>query len=480
MDLYKIINQLTVQEFDELYKTFADSKADKSATFLKIIRQNSTSPEKEFLQHFDVSASAFYVLKSRLNQKVEEFLMNRLGDKNLDVISRVIKANEKVFENSRQMSIGALNKLEKELIRLDFPSGLMIVYKLLQNLHCFDADESQYYHAQYKKQVAFTLAIDNANDLLMQFFKLFDSYLLSRKEEEFQQILRLMEKIENLCNLYDSHRLLIYRSIIHLYGIIFLNITNEARCELESAENLFDKTFNTLNLYPEEPIYQHLHLMFNFLRYSYFEKHQLDKAQMYFEILDFKIEELITGFHLNAQLALFLFSKIRYHQRNHTQGKLQQDVEHYLSNINIDIYRPANYIFYQMFLAETYFVNKQYQRANKVLFGLRNTMSFRKYQHVDLEIKFLLAIGYVMTKEWELADQLMKTIQRQLRSEEDTKYEHCRTLNKILTVAAGNRSSTRRKNLEKLVPLWKQQNVGRYAMLKEIDIETVFLKELDE
>lgn len=479
MELYTIVNQLTDKEFDELYKTFEDSKADKSAAFLKIIRKNPVNPEKEFLQQFDISASAFYVLKSRLNQKVEEFLMNRLGDKNLDVISRVIKANEKVFENSRQMSVGALNKLEKELIRLDFPSGLMIVYKLLQNLHCFDAEQSQYYHSQYKKQVAYTLAIDNANDIVMQFFKLFDSYCLSRKEEEFQQILRLMEKIDNLCHLYDSHRLLIYRSIVHLYAIIFLDITDEPRCELESAENLFEVSINTLNLYPEEPIYQHLHILFNFLRFSYYERKHLDKSQIYFEILDYKIEEMITGFHLNAQLGLFLFSKIRYHQRNNTLGKLLQDVENYLSNFSVDTYRPTNYIFYQMFLAETYFVNKQYQRSNKILFGLRNTLSFRKYQHVDLEIKFLLAIGYIMTKEWELADQLMKTIQRQLRNEEDARYEHCKTLNKILTVASGNRSTTRKKNLEKLVPLWKEQNVGRYAMLSEIDIASVFLKELD-
>ena len=49
MDLYKIISQLTEEEFTEIYTTFTANKADKSASFLKIIRENPESPDKEFL-----------------------------------------------------------------------------------------------------------------------------------------------------------------------------------------------------------------------------------------------------------------------------------------------------------------------------------------------------------------------------------------------------------------------------------------------
>lgn len=479
MELYNIVRQLTEPEFEELLRSFEDARADKSAAFLKTIRKTQHEPEKEFLKQYDISASAFYVLKSRLNQKVEEFLVTHLGDKNLDVISRVFKANEKVFENSRQMSIGALNQLEKELLRLDFPYGLMTVYKLLQNLHIFDTDKSNYYQSEYKKQVAYTLAIDNAQDCVMQFFKSFDNYLLSRKEEDFQQILRLIEKIDNLCNLYDSHRLFLFKSIVHLFGLIFLDITNEPRCEMESPGALLEKAVGTLNLYPDEVSYQNLHLLFNFLLYGYWDKQGSDKAMIYYEILDYKIEEMLTRYYLNAQMLPFLFSKIRYHVRTKTEAKLQQEAEKYLSNIHLDTYRPAHYIYYQLFLAKTAFVNGQYAKSNKILYALRNAMSFRRYPHVDLEIKFLMTIGYIMTNEWKLAEQFLKTIQRQLRNEEDTHYDHCRILNKILTVAAGNRSNTRRRNLEKYVPEWNKLNKGRFAMLTEVDMHKVFLVEFD-
>lgn len=142
MDLYKIISQLTEEEFTEIYNTFTANKADKSAAFLKIIRENPISPDKDFLEAFDISPSAFYVLKSRLNQKIETYLLNRLGDKNLHVMRKVLNVNDLVFNNPREISVAALRKLEKELVKFDFPFGLMIVYKELQNLHAFDENHT--------------------------------------------------------------------------------------------------------------------------------------------------------------------------------------------------------------------------------------------------------------------------------------------------------------------------------------------------
>ncbi|MEL6191490.1 MAG: hypothetical protein AAFR66_05550 [Bacteroidota bacterium] len=129
MDLYKIISQLTEEEFNEIHATFTANKAEKSAAFLRIIRENPISPDKEFLNQFDITPSAFYVLKSRLNQKIETFLLNRVGDPNLHVMRRVLNVNDLVFNNPREISIAALRKLEKELIIFEFPNWMMIVSK---------------------------------------------------------------------------------------------------------------------------------------------------------------------------------------------------------------------------------------------------------------------------------------------------------------------------------------------------------------
>ena len=292
MDLYKIINQLTEEEFQEIYTTFTANKADKSAAFLKIIRDHPESPDKQFLDEFDISPSAFYVLKSRLNQKVEAFLLNRVGDSDLHVMRRVLNVNDLVFNNPREISVAALRKLEKELVKFDFPFGLMIVYKELQNLHAFDENHT-YYKSRYNQQVAYAVAMDKAVDLVVQFFRAFDSFYLARKDKDHAEMIRTMEKIDNLNNLYDSHRLYMFKTVIHIFAKLFVEIPPTIRCEVENLETMFDKAFEILEEYKDDAFYLNINILFNFLRFTYYEQNgTLDKSKIYFEILDYKIEEL--------------------------------------------------------------------------------------------------------------------------------------------------------------------------------------------
>ena len=88
VDLYKIVSQLTDDEYSEIHNGFIANKAERSASFLETIRENPEAPDKEFLDKTDINPSAFYVLKSRLGTRVETHLLNRLGDPNLQLISR--------------------------------------------------------------------------------------------------------------------------------------------------------------------------------------------------------------------------------------------------------------------------------------------------------------------------------------------------------------------------------------------------------
>ncbi|MEM7370962.1 MAG: hypothetical protein AAF587_20275 [Bacteroidota bacterium] len=477
MDLYKIISQLTDEEFTEIYTTFTSNKADKSAAFLKIIRENPESPDKEFLQKFDISPSAFYVLKSRLNQKIETFLLNRVGDSNLHVMRRVLNVNDLVFNNPREISVAALRKLEKELLKFDFPYGLMIVYKELQNLHAFD-DNHTYYKSRYNQQVAYAVAMDKAVDLVVQFFRSFDSFFLSRKEKDFNDMIRQMEKIDNLNNLYDSHRLYIFKAIIHIYAKLFIEIPNTIRCEVEDVEGMFEKSFEILGEYKDDAFYLNINILFNFLRFVYYDNNNIrDKSKIYFEILDFKIEELMTRYHFNANTSLFLHRKLRYHIRTNTIEQLIKDVDTYISQIEIEPYRLVFFVNFHQFMAYSHFVGKNYKKAARILYNLRNEVNLRKHTHMDLDIKFFLALTYVVMEDFDLANQLILSLQRQLRKPTMARYEHAKVLLKILSVALGGKPRTKIKNLQINIEKWKEQNQGKYALLTELDLEKLFIRE---
>ncbi|MEO0898994.1 MAG: hypothetical protein AAFY71_21460 [Bacteroidota bacterium] len=478
MDLYKIISQLTDEEFQEIYNTFTANKADKSAAFLMIIRENPINPDKEFLEKFDITPSAFYVLKSRLNQKIETFLLNRLGDPNLHIMRRVLNVNDLVFNNPREISVAALRRLEKELLKFDFPFGLMIIYKELQNLHSFD-DNHQLYKSKYNEQVAYALAMDKAVDLVVSFFKSFDEYYLARKDKDLADMVRTMEKIDNLNNMYESHRLYIFKCIIHLFAKLFIDIPETIRCEVEEPEQMFERSFEILGEYKDDTFYLNINILFNFLRFVYYENNQIrDKAKIYFEILDYKIEEMLTRYHFNANTSLFLFYKLRYHIRTNTVEQLVRDVDNYIEQIEVEPYRPSFYINYNRFLAHTYFASKQYRKASRVLYNLRNEVNLRRFTHIELEIKFFLALIYVVMQDFDLANQLILSLQRQLRKDSMSRYEaNGKPLLKVLSTALGGKPNTRERNLRKYIDQFNEGNVGKYAFLTELDLEAIFLRE---
>lgn len=477
MDLYKIISQLTGEEFEDIHATFMANKADKSAAFLKIIRENPISPDKDFLNEFDISASAFYVLKSRLNQKIEGYLLNRVGDPNLHVIHKVLNVNDLIFNNPREISVAALRKLEKELVKFDFPYGLMIVYKELQNLHAFDENHT-FYKSRYNQQVAHAVAMDKASDLVVQFFRSFDSYFLSRKDREHNDMVRIMEKLDNLNNLYESHRLYIFKCVVHIFARLFIDIPESIRCDVEEVEVMFEKCFEILGEYKEDGQYQNLNILFNFLRFTHYEQKRIrDKSRIYFEILDYKIEELLTRYHLNANTSLFLEAKLRYHIRTNTVEQLVKDVETYLTDIEVEPYRITFYMNYNMFLAHTYFAVGNYRQAGRILYKLRNEIQFRKFVHADMETKFFLAICYVMQEDFDLANALILSLQRQLRKPTMERYHYAKYLLKILSVALGGKPRTREKNLRINIAKFREGNTGRYALLQDLNLERLFLKE---
>ncbi|MDP5172171.1 MAG: hypothetical protein NWR72_18150 [Bacteroidia bacterium] len=476
MDLYKIVSQLAEDEFDEVYTGLTQNKADKSARFLKLIREDPVAPDKQFLAQEDITPAAFYVLKSRLNQKIEAYLLNRVGDPNLAVMQRVLNVNDLVFNNPREIAVAALRRLERELLKFDFPYGLMIVYKELQNLHAFD-ENHVFYKSRYNQQVAYAVAMDKAVDLVVQFFRAFDDYQLKRREIDHTNMIRIMEKVDNINNLYDSHRLYIFKAIVHIFAKLFIVIPDSIRCELEPIETMFENAIGYLDEYNDDPFYQNINILFNFLRYTYHEQAgNIDKAKIFFETLDYKVEELLTQYHFNANTSLFLFSKLQNHIRNKTLPALLNDVDKYIGFYEIEPYRMSFYVNYNTFLSYAYFLNGDFRRAARVLYNLRNDVNLRKYLHAEVETKFFLALSYVMMEDFDLANQLILSLQRSLRKPSWAKWEHGRILLRILSVALGGKPRTRAKNLKVNIDKWNEENVGPYAFLEMLNLEKLFLE----
>mgnify|MGYP006178188685 FL=1 len=137
--LKNIIKQLSDQDYEAIYEQLLECSADKSAYLLKSMREKQQSDNK-IMEELGVNTNAYYTLRSRLNQKIEEYLLQQMENPRTDILKKVANINEIIFTKKKAIAIATLKKLEKELLDYDLSNELTIVYKSLKKLHINSAD----------------------------------------------------------------------------------------------------------------------------------------------------------------------------------------------------------------------------------------------------------------------------------------------------------------------------------------------------
>ena len=234
----KIIKSLAEEDFMMLLGSVAANNADKSSTLLKYAREENFL-DKECIQNLNIKANAFYTLKSRLNQKIESFLISKIEAPKMDLIQKVSYTSYLGMSVDKDIATVMLKKFEKELIDYDLPHELTRIYQSLKKLHISQPDQYYGYSQLYNKYVAYHLNLDKAEDLIGSYFNVFANYQLSRGDGELLQLEIMKNELSTLCSLYDSHRLFIYNSIVRVFHILFVPKSQDPKAEtLEDAQDI--------------------------------------------------------------------------------------------------------------------------------------------------------------------------------------------------------------------------------------------------
>src|SRR6187399_1024870 len=235
--LKNIIKQLSEKDFKAIYDSLIESNAEKSAYLLKSLRERQLSDNK-IMTELDVNANAYYTLRSRLNLKIEEYLMGQLESPRTDVLRKVANINEVMFTKKKAISIATLKKLEKELLDYDLANELTIIYKSLKRLNINSPDHF-HYSQLYNRHVAYMLAVDKAEDLLVGYFKKYGNYYFTNDETERMGLVLLLRETQNVAKLYESHRLYVFQSCMLIFHRLFVEPDDLYQAEGESIEDVF-------------------------------------------------------------------------------------------------------------------------------------------------------------------------------------------------------------------------------------------------
>ena len=477
--LKNIIKQLSDKDYEAIYNSLIESSADKSAFLLKSLREKNQSDIK-IMDELDVNTNAYYTLRSRLNQKIEEYLLQQMESPRTDILKKVANINEIIFTKKPAIVIATLKKLEKELLDYDLANELTVIYKLLKKLHLNSPDYFNYSQL-YNRHVAYMLALDKAEDLLAEYFKKFGSFFLSGDETSKLELSLLLQEMQNVSSLYESHRLFVYSSSISIFHRLFVEKEEDSSTDVEPIEDVLDGIQNIFDTYPMDAIYYHLNLVFEFLKHEYYNYYRVyGKAEKYFEEINDAAGNLLANYGLYTFPAQFLVTKLNRHIRQGNEHELYEQNNVLFVDYESDYEDIPKHLTYIIYRAVSCYYAGKYEEAAKWINDLLNSVSLKNYQLISMEVKSLLALQYCLMHDYDLFNQLINSIQRQIRLMGKDNCEHILHFTKALKISVSENKRQKETKIASLFDKIKQLSVNYFSPTKLINTDDRLIKILSK
>ncbi len=476
--LNRIIKKLSEEEYKQLIQLVSGGRPNKPYKVLEAARHHEKT-DHEMMTELEVTPSAYYTLKSRLNDKIAELFARQVKSPINVLMDEVSRVPAYLFATNREFSIRAITDLEKQLKEYDLSSGLTVVYRTLALLNLYTED---YHHYQklYEKHVAYGLAVSKAEDIFFRFFHKLGLYLISRSEKDFDELVMMKRELNNICELYDSHRLSVYFHIANIYYQCTLPEKKEGLKESEAElaavighiQTIFDK-------YHQDTFYQNFRFITPYLYFMLYQRTgNQPMADIYYQQLRESVPRICDKPVFNSVLIHMLNSKIEKYLADRNEIVLAELNPLLLSKAEIDINEAFHQIAFARFMAISRFYNKDYAGAARTINSLRNNFPLRKYPIADVECRLFQALQYCIVGEDGLCNQILSSLRRQLTRDE-LQWQAAFTFMKMLKTAL--KALELRKKIKRVQSLWEQfqqENKGRNAILQFVRLDEGLIRKM--
>ncbi len=477
--LKNIVKQLSEKDYKLIYDSLLESNAEKSAYLLKALRERQLSDSK-IMTELEVTPNAYYTLRSRLNIRIEEHLVQQMESPRTDILKKVANLNEVLFTKKRTISLTTLKKLEKELIDYDLASELTVIYKSLKKLNVNTPDHF-HYSQLYNRHVAYMLAIDKAEDLLVSYFKKYGNYYFTNDETERMGLILILKEMQNVAKLYESHRLYVFQSCMQIFHRLFVEPDDHFQAEGESIEDVFAQVQKIFDTYLLDPLYYHLDLVFEFLKVEYYNHYKVYRQmEKHFEEVNDAAANLIVNYSSYSFPSRFLLTKLDRHLRLGTEREIVTENEGLFADIEPDLLDIPHHTVCMVYRALGFYYVERFEDAAKVLNGLLNDVNLKKYPFVQMEVKAILALQYCMLRDFDLFNQFSSSVQRQIRLFGKDECLNVLLFLKILKIATSEAKKDKPKKISAIIPKFQAETVQYYAPTFFIKMDAKFISNLTD
>ncbi|MBK9541223.1 MAG: hypothetical protein IPO49_02805 [Bacteroidetes bacterium] len=476
--LNKTIKKLNEPEYQELLSAVAGRKNNKPYLVLEAARKENYD-ETQMMEMLSVNPSTYYTLKSRLNERIAQYLSKNVKNPISALKDKVAMVPAMLFSNDREVAIRALKNLEKQLIEYDLSNELIVVYKVLARLSMYNGD-FDYYEKEYNRHVAYSLAVVKAEDLFYDFVKRAGNYQLTRDERDLEAVQANLRELTNFSELYQGHRLFILYNLVRVYYLCLFTSRSENLKALElEVDGILQQIKKNFEKFELDTFYQSIRFMVDYLYFEYYQKTgNAVRADHYYKIINKDVPEVafkpIFGFYVTQ----FLQSKIeRYLESGNITDLTDLNAE-LEPNFDVDPNEAYPYISFRRFLAVCKFYEGDYSGAARTMNSLRNELSMKKYLFTDVEYKLFQAMQYCFMGEDGLCSQLLQSVKRQI-TEDEKLYEPATIFIKMLKTAIKPEEFRKKvKKLTEIYEAYRQANVGNKRMLWYVKLDEAMIRRM--
>lgn len=477
LDIKDLILQLSEQDYIAFNEMLEESKAEKSQRLLHFIRQDNMD-DKDIIDSLEVNSTAFYTLRSRLNDKLQDYLLEKVQGPRLEILEKVNNLDHILFHYPQKQATSIVEKLQAELTRFDQPIYLLTIYSALKKLHRNSPNEYQFSQF-FNQHITFVIDYDKNEDLLSELLQTIGMHTLSRDPMLFMKLHIIMQQIEEHNAGYaTSPRFFITRAIAAAHYQIYLS-EEDQQVDLDSVEDLFARAYEIINKNQQDIFFGNLKLLFDYLSFEYYAKYGIrKKIQEYREVLEDEYIRFLNSYSYYAIPSMLLLRMLKVAQPEETAEAILVRNAALQQQYDISKDDPINFINFYMYLAASHHKIGEYEQSNQHLMTLRNELSFKPYPHAEISLKLLLATNYLMMKEEELANSLIKSVGRKLGSLDYYDYPNVKLYRRILQQALKHPTKDRKLKMIGMVHEFKLLNDNTYSILDMLQLDDVFVNRL--
>ncbi|MFN3916381.1 MAG: hypothetical protein ACK4K0_01455 [Flavobacteriales bacterium] len=474
--LPQLVEQLSDKDFTELQTEFVRTGGDNFLYLLNSLREAGFD-DAAVKNKLGLSSSAYYTLKSRLTDKIQDHLFKSNSDERAELMINLSSVSHFTYGAPKATAIGLLERLEKELLLLDMPGELVSVYNALKKLH-HSTEKYYQFQQKYNKNVAYSLAIDKAEDLLLDFNKTLGEYNFSRNHEKKTLLQLYIKELRNINKLYESNRLKLFMVVAELEYALLSDSLNNIPDSENTVEDLLKVVEEIVFAHPEDRQYKFYIVIYYLLYFEYYHKLGLHKNNQ--SALSFLLENYKTFFNLSDTFYLTRFF-ISLNERINQTGEtfdLDQLIE--TSSKHDSNEYPPDIINKTLGLSAIEFAKSNYAQAEAQLNNLLNNVSLKNYFFADLEVKSFLSLVYILQKKLENADIVLRSITRKLSSmAEKDEFENANMFFKLLK-ASMNHTTNKEQKIKKMYADFELYNSRHNKILSYLKINETHLKILSQ